>query len=77
MKQYPDIVQWLELYVQRMIKQLFTHEGTERNSGRIKTEKFYNTAIYDVLKGPNNHTPKALALRRLKAKKKLRLNSIH
>jgi len=59
-----------------MIKHLFTREGTERNSDRIKTENFYYTAIYDVLGEPDHHMSKALALRKLKAKI-IGLNSIH
>jgi len=76
MKHYPETVHWLERYVIRMIKQLFTCEGTERNSDRIKTKNFYNAAIYNVLLGPNNQTSKAFALRRLKVKI-VCLNSVH
>lgn len=59
-----------------MIKHLFAREGTERNSGRIKTENFYYTVIYDVLREQDHHMSKALALRKLKAKI-IRLNSSH
>ena len=76
MSRYPDIVHWWDQYSKRLIKHLFTREGTERNNDRIKMENLHYTAIYDVLQEPDQHTSKTLAMRRLKAKI-IRLNSIH
>jgi len=49
-------------------KILFTCEGTERNSGRMRLENFYYAAIYDVIQEPIQYTQKMSTLKMLKAK---------
>lgn len=60
--------------MKQMVKILFTREGTERNSGRIRLENVYYAAIYDVIQEPIQYTQKMSALKKLKAKI-VRLNS--
>ena len=55
---------------------LFTSEGTERNSDRTRLEDFYYSAIYDAIQEPITHTQKMTTLKKLKAKL-IRLNSTH
>jgi len=47
---------------------MFIKESAERNSDKIKMEKFYYTALYDVLQEPGQHAAKAIKLKNLKAK---------
>ena len=63
---YPNIVQWWVCCAKRRIKSMFIKESAERNSDKIKMEKFYYTALYGVLQEPGQHAAKAIKLKNLK-----------
>jgi hypothetical protein len=48
-KFYPNCVLWWGRYVKRMVRQLFTSEGTNRRRDRKTLENFYYDTIYNVL----------------------------
>ena len=72
---YHSIIHWWEHCVKRMVKILFTREGTERNAYRNRMENFFYEATYDVLQEPIQHNQKITVLKTLKAKI-ARLNNI-
>jgi hypothetical protein len=66
-KYYRNRALWWERY-ERMIRQIFLCEGTKRRCDRIRLEKFYYNAKYDVPQDSSNHATKAEGLKKLKAK---------
>jgi len=67
-KFYPNCVLWWGRYVKRMVRQLFTSEGTNRRRDRKTLENFYYDAIYNILQDATLTDTTYVTLKKLKAK---------
>ena len=65
---YPNTVQWWGRYVKRMVRQIFTSEGTGRRRDRQTLENFYYDAICTVLQADTITDSSYVTLKTLKAK---------
>jgi hypothetical protein len=67
-KFYRNSVLWWGRYVKRMVRQLFTSEGTNRRRDRQSLENFYYDAIYNILQDATLTDTTYVRLKKLKAK---------